>query len=157
MDVVMISKEKVLAGLAYVFGKLPALTIWLVKKDESRVVGFHAMQAFLYSVFADLLVLVLLTVQLFFLPFLAGLTWLLTNLVADGFAPESPVIFLILSMLMVLVFMAGIALVGVVAFGVNIFNIVGAIIVFSGKDWRYPVLAAWAEKSITVRHRDHEE
>jgi uncharacterized membrane protein len=142
----MVTKEKVLAGLAYVFGRLPALVIWLVKKDESRAVGFHAMQAVLYSTFADLLVLVLMAVQLVFLPFLMGLTWLLTNLVADGFAPKSPVIFLVLSLLMMLVFMAGIALVSAAAFSLNMFNIVGAICICLGKDWRYPVLARWAEK-----------
>ncbi len=55
------SDEKVMGALAYFFGMLGALLVWLLQREKSRFVRFHALQALGF----DLIVMVFMFVVMF--------------------------------------------------------------------------------------------
>lgn len=139
------SEEKVLAGLAYLFGFFPALIIWALKKDESHYVGFHAVQAAVYDGFVILIAIFLLSVQLLATSLLGLGVWIGTNMIADWIAPENPMPFLIITIIFLIIFLlitsffAGLILI------LKIIDLAAVLRVFLGQNWQIPVLAKLAE------------
>lgn len=141
--------ERYLAGLAYLLGLIPALIIWMVKREESPSLSFHAIQAALYDGFVGFTaILLLLLISFMTLPVLMIGVWLGTNILADVLAPETPLVYLILTIFSMLLTSSGIGLAAVTLLCLNLIDLVAALYLFSGQNWRYPMIARWAEKLI---------
>ena len=140
--------EKILAGLAYLLGLIPALIIWTLKEKDSTSVRFHAMQAALYDGFMGIIAIFLPVVSLMALSVLMIGVWLGTNIVADVLAPETPIIYVILTVFLLLLTSSGIGLAAVLLLCLSLIDLVAAIYLFTGHHWRYPIFANWAEKLI---------
>lgn len=143
--------ERLLAGLAYLLGLVPALIIWVIKKEDSPSLRFHALQAALYDGFVAVTASLLLMLFYLTLPVLMVGAWLGTNILADVLAPETPLVYLILTLLLLTFTLGGIGLAAVLIMGLSLIDLVAAIYLFTGRSWRYPILANWAEKLI-LRH-----
>ena len=143
--------EKVFAGFAYLLGLIPAIIIFLIKKDDSPYVRFHALQAGLYAGIVRVLGAFFLTAQTV-LFFLSGvIAFIGTNLIADRIRPESPRIYLVVSIIMVVINLLGLSLMALIICGLLLVNIIAAIFIFAGKNWHYPVIGNWAERLLTKR------
>jgi len=140
------SEEKIMAGLAYFFGLIPALIIWAIKKGESGYVRFHAIQAALYDGFMSLVSISFLGIQFLGMMFWMIVAFVGTNLIADLVEPETPIIFLFITLFIMLIGMGWTGLMSLVLVSLSLIDLVAAFQVFTGKDWRYPVFASWAEK-----------
>ena len=138
--------ERNLSGLAYLLGLIPASIIWMLKKDDSPRVSFHAIQAGLYDGFVGIAAKLLAMLSFITLFVLMIGVWLLTNLVADFFTPETPLIYLIPTVLMMLLSSSGIGLAAVLLLCLNLVDLIAALCLFSGRNWRYPIFSSWAEK-----------
>jgi uncharacterized membrane protein len=139
-------EERILAGLAYFFGLIPALVIWVFRRKDSPYVGFHAMQAALIDGIIGLIALVFGFIQSLGALFLGIIAWLVTNIVADVVAPGSPLIFAIISLIFVLMVGTGMGLSIVVILSLKVFDIVAMVSALMGRDWHIPVLGNWAER-----------
>lgn len=135
--------EKILSGLAYLLGLIPALLIWLLKKNDSSYVKFHALQAALYSGAVSLTAACMISVQIFIAGLMMAGVFIMTNLIADTLQPESPLIFLVISVLMIVSIVVGAAIMAFLLFSLKMVNLILAVSAFIGKDWRLPVLGNW--------------
>ncbi len=143
--------EKVFAGFAYLLGLIPAIIIFLNKKDDSPYVRFHALQAALYAGIVRVLGAFFLAAETALL-FLSGvIAFIGTNLIADRIRPESPRIYLVVSIIMVVINLLGLSLMALIICGLMLVNIIAAIFIFAGKNWLYPVIGNWAERLLTKR------
>ena len=140
------SDEKIWAGFAYLLGFLPAIIIWLLKKDESLYVKFQAMQAATYSGIVGLMTAFLLVVQAILIVILAISAFIGTNVIADSLRPESPMIYLALTIVFVMIIVTGVGLKALFILALKLVNLVASVYAFTGKDWRYPVLGTWVFK-----------
>ncbi len=140
--------ERLFAGLTYLLGLVPALIIWVIKKEDSPSVRYHALQVALYDGFVAVTAIWLLMLFYLTLPVLMVGAWLGTNILADVFAPETPLVYLILTILLLTITSGGIGLTAVLILGLGLIDLVAAIYLFTGRSWRYPILANWAEKLI---------
>jgi uncharacterized Tic20 family protein len=145
--------EPSLAGLAYLLGLIPALIIWKLKKDDSPSLRFHALQAAFYDGFVGIMAIGLLMLSFLALPVLMIGAWLATNIIADVVAPEAPLVYLMLTIVLLLLTSGGFGLAAVLILSLNLIDLVAAACLFAGKNWRYPILANWVEKLI-LRHAD---
>lgn len=140
------SDERTLAGLSHMFGFVVALVVLAMGQSKSRFVRLQAVQAILFSL---TWVVVYLTAVTCFSTLLVGGT--AVGIVSAAMAEEvgsEPGIGMILAMLS----MTGIWLISpvflLIALGEFIIRVFAAVSILSGKDFRYPVLAGWAERLI---------
>lgn len=140
------SNEKWFAGFAYLLGLIPAILIWFWKKEDSPYIKFHAMQAALYAGIVCLFTGFLLSVQTALIFITSTGTFLGTNLVADTLKPESPLIYVIITIFMLLIISVGFSVIALVVFSLHLVNLMAAVYVFAGLNWRYPLLGGWAER-----------
>jgi uncharacterized membrane protein len=144
-------EEKVHAGLAYLLGLIPAIVIYLLKKDDSPYVKYHALQAALYSGIVSLLGGLLLAAQTA-LALTAGVgAFIGTNMIADTIQPETPGIYFALSSLMVLIIVLGLSFTALLLFFLVLFRLIAAVFTFAGRDWHFPLLGNWVEKRLEKR------
>ena len=139
------AEEKRLSGFAYLLGVIPAVIIWLIKKDDSLFVNFHALQAALYSGLANILLFILAAVQAAWMIIIMSSALIGTNLVADAIKPGTPRIYLAISLIMILLILISAMAFVIIAMTLHLVNIILAVHAFSGRDWRYPILANWVE------------
>ena len=143
--------EKLQVGFSYLIGWIPALVFWIQNKGKSAYVRFHTMQAILFSgviaVFVILAMVVTMTLTTLF-AIMIPLGILLVTPQAQ-FDPHS--LAAILTTLFVLgAFFSPFILLAPVQI-LQLINLGAVIEGFSGRDWRYPLLAKWAEK---INQRD---
>ena len=109
-------------------GILAALIIWLTQREKSPWVGFHAQQSFVFQ-----LIVILLT------GLVVGVTWVLGFLfsfITVGFGALIAVPFMIITMFL-----------GITAgTGGLVYQVVAAVQVYQGKDFRYVWLGDWLER-----------
>ena len=139
------SEEKTMAGFVYFFGVIPALIIWAIKRRESGYVRFHAIQAALYDGLLGLVAISFLGIQ-----FIAMMFWMIaafvgTNFIADLVEPETPIIFLFITLFIMLIGMGWTGLMSLVLVSLSLIDLLAAFKVFTGKGWRYPVFATWSQ------------
>ena len=142
------ANERTLAGLAYLLGLIPALIIWVLNKDDSPSVSFHALQAALYDGFVVITAILLLMLYYLTLSVLMVGAWLGTNIIADVLAPETPLVYMLLTILLMALISSGMGLGAVLILSLNLIDLFAATCLFTGQNWRYPVLANWAEELI---------
>ena len=140
--------ERCLAGLAYLLGLIPALIIWKIKKYDSPGVSFHAIQAVFFDGFVGITAISLPILFIMTLPVLMIGVWLGTNIIADVLAPETPLVYMILTIFMILLTSGGIGLAAVLLLFLKLIDLVAALFLFSGQNWRYPIIANWADELI---------
>lgn len=122
-------------GLAVIVAALVPLVIWLVFRDRSRFVAFHAMQATVFQLAALAAWLGLLVLGLvILLP--AWIVTVLLMVVLIGF--------LLLPVVLVLTIAVAAAL-ALLPFAVLVYGLYGAIEVYGGKPFQYWLVADWIE------------
>jgi uncharacterized membrane protein len=144
--------ERLQVGFSYLFGWIPALVFWIQSKGKSEYVRFHTMQVILFSVvwfvMNVLTTVLMIVVSVLSFIFYYSLVEILPTL--DSFAAG---IDIILALLVIF----GSVFIPFISYGptfiLGLLNIAATIQGFSGKDWRYPLLAKWAEK---INQRDME-
>jgi uncharacterized membrane protein len=140
------SDEKLLAGFAYLLGFVPAVIIWLLEKDESPYVKFHALQAAIYNGIISFVTALLLAAQIALMIIAGAGAFIGTNVIADSISPDSPLIYLGVSILMIMVIMVGLGLIALIVISLHLVNFIAAVYAFTGKAWRYPLLGNWVER-----------
>ena len=142
------SDEKILAGFAYLLGFIPAILIWFLKKDDSPYVNFQAMQAALYCGMVSSVTALLLAVGAILIVIMMAGAFIGTNVIADTLRPENPLIYLVLTMIMAMIIIAGFGITAFFWIGLKLVNLIASVFVFNGKDWRYPVIGDWIFRMI---------
>ena len=122
-------------GLAVIVAALVPLAIWLVFRDRSRFVAFHAMQATIFQLAALAAWLGLLVLGLVVL-IPAWIAAILLMVVLIGF--------LLLPVVLVLTIAVAAAL-ALLPFAVLVYGLFGAFEVYGGKPFRYWMVADWIE------------
>ena len=145
-DQVVTSGEKVYAGFAYLLGFIPAIIIWLLKKEDSPYVKFHAMQAAFYSGIMSFAAVLLLAVQIAMILVTTIGAFIGTNVIADTFEPESPLIYLLITIVMMMIIMVGFSIMALIVLPFLLVNLIATVYAFTGKEWRYPLLGDWVER-----------
>jgi uncharacterized membrane protein len=144
--------EKLQVGFSYLFGWIPALYFWIQSKNKSAYVRFHTMQAILYNIVLACFSVLggVLMVVFSVLSFIIFITLTDLSHLRVGF-PDSPqaLLLLISNLGSVFVYLATY----IPLLLIQAVNIIAVIQGFSGRDWRYPLLAKWAEK---INQRDME-
>jgi len=140
------SDEKILAGMAHLLGLILALVIWACKKGDSHYVSFHALQAAMFDGLVSLVGAFLISLQLIVSIILSVGVWVGTNLIADLIAPETPIIYFVLSLIFLLCLLGGMGFIIFFILVLKLVDLIAAISVFCDKAWRYPLFAQWAEK-----------
>jgi len=135
------SDERMMAALAHFFGTLGALIVWLMQKDKSRFVRFQAVQALAFH-FIVMVVMIVLFVCLFGVMFI-GMFGTMFAAFNNSTSPEnlSPLMmfpFMFPALIFTCIFPFSLALL--------ITQIVAAVSVLSGNNFRYPFLGAQVEK-----------
>ena len=129
------SDEKLLAGLSHLsiiaFSIIAPFIIWLIQRQKSQYVAFHALQSLFYHL-ATTVVSVVLACAFIFVFFRA---------IASGTANEGMAIFADLAILAIFVLMT------LVAVALTIYGIVGAVMAFQGKPFRYILAGRWAARA----------
>jgi uncharacterized Tic20 family protein len=122
-------------GLAVVVAALVPLAIWLIFRDRSRFVAFHAMQATVFQLAALAAWLGLLVLGLVVL-IPAWIVTVLLMVVLIGF--------LLLPVVLVLTIAVAAAL-ALLPFAALVYGLYGAFEVYGGKRFRYWLVADWIE------------
>ena len=135
------SDERMLAGLAHLFGVLGALIIWATQKDTSRFVRFQAVQALAFD-FAGMLFMMILFACVFGVMFIGMLGMILvplsSNTSHENAAPFMVFSFMSFSMMFACIYPFSLAFL--------IARIVATISVLSGKNFHYPILGTRVEQ-----------
>jgi uncharacterized membrane protein len=138
------SDDRTLAGLCHLLGWFVALIVLAVGQGKSRYVRFQAVQAILFSLTSMIVYLIVIICMLTLL--FGGMT---VGIISAGLAEEAgtePGIGIYLagiSMMSFWLLSPGFLVVAMCAFSVRLF---AAVSVFSGKEFRYPVLGVWADR-----------
>lgn len=146
------SDEKVLAALAHAsvllsfFGPIGATIVWVIQRNKSKYVRFHALQAMGYQALTFWAWLI----SIFFVAFgVIGVSFVITLLTSESsiLPPESmfviqPVIMLIIFGMWGLMFLIG---------------FIGAVFCILGKDFRYPILGSWLQRKMFNEQNTEEE
>ena len=126
------SDEKLLAGLSHLsiiaFSIIAPFIIWLIQRQKSQYVAFHALQSLFYHL-ATTVVSVVLACAFIFVFF---------GVAAGGSAIEGIALFFII---------ASFALIALVAIASTTYGIVGAVMAFQGKPFRYILAGRWAARA----------
>lgn len=132
--------EKLMSAIAYFFGIIGALLVWILQKDKSRFVRFHATQALAF----DFLVIGLGFV-VFFCFFGAMLIAMFGSifLTANSSSPsDGPLLVIFPAVMPFMIFSCVFPL----AFVFMLVRLIAAISVLNGRDFRYPWLGTQIEK-----------
>ena len=142
------SDERMMAALAHFFGTLGALIVWLMQKDKSRFVRFQAVQALAFH-FIVMVIMIVLFVCLFGVMFI-GMFGTMFAALNNSTSPENlspfmmfPIMFP--TLIFTCIFPFSLALL--------IIQIVAAVSVLSGNDFRYPFLGAQVEKFLADENK----
>jgi hypothetical protein len=142
--------ERIMAGLSHVsifiplMGFVAPILIWITQKDKSDFVAFQALQALAYQLALIIFWILGMGCYMasFFITFAAtmGLTFTIPVFEEAGF------FFALFSMLVTFVPFIIFGLVAFVGLAFVIYAIVGAVMVFQGRDFRYAILGSWLER-----------
>lgn len=135
------SDEKLMSAIAYFLGIIGALLVWILQKDKSRFVRYHAAQALAF----DFLVTVLAFVMFFciFGVMFVGLFGSILIAVSTASQTDSAPLFVLFPAFMpFMVFTCAFPL----SFVFMIGRLFAAISVLTGRDFRFPWLGRQVEK-----------
>ena len=133
------SDEKLMGGVAHVFGPLVAIIVWAIQKDKSRFVKFQSLQALAF----DLIIIIvggLLFFCLFSFMFL-GMSWITFQAINSTSPDEFMSIFALPFMFPLATF----ACITPFSIGILVLRIIAGISVLSGRNYKYPIIGKWLE------------
>jgi len=135
------SDEKMYSAVAYFFGPLGAVIVWMLQKEKSRFIRFHATQALTF----DFIVMIGTSV-LFFCVFGTVFVEMFGAIFAginNSSSPDSIPVLIYTPALMPFTLFTCIF---PFTFGLTILRIIAAISVLTGRDFHYPWLGRRVEK-----------
>lgn len=140
-DIMPTQDEKLMSAIAYFFGIFGALFVWMLQKDKSRFVRFHAAQALAF----DFLVMGLGFVVFFciFGIMFAGVLGAIFIAANSSSPSDAFPVFMMFPAFMPFMILA---CVFPSAFIFMIVRLIAAVSVLSGRDFRYPWLGTQVEK-----------
>ncbi len=128
------SDEKLLAGLSHLsiiaFSIIAPFIIWLIQRNKSQYVAFHALQSLFYHIGTTVVVVVLACCVGIF----AGVM----GAVAGGSSNDGLFVVGVLALSVVIL---------LVVTAYYVYGIVGAVMAFQGKPFRYILAGGWAAKA----------
>ncbi len=133
------SDDRVMAALAHFFGLFGALIIWATQKDKSRFVKFQALQSLAFGGLLTI-AMMLATFCMFGVMILGMLGTVLAASQTSG-SPGSLPSFEMAAMLWPMSFLC----IMPVSFAAALVQIIAAISVATGHNWRYPIIAQRVE------------
>jgi uncharacterized Tic20 family protein len=141
------SDERLIAALSHFLGFIIALIVWATQKDKSRFVRFQAIQAMAF----DLIVSVITFI------FVGCLMVLVFGLLALGVGniavlsnqsnPSVEPFRILISLMAALPFLIPCIIIPLVVI-IFVARLIATIQTFQGKDFHYPWLGAWVERSL---------
>lgn len=134
------SDEKLMSGIAHIFGPLVAVIVWATQKDKSRFAKFQALQALVFDLFV-FITMGLLFFCLFGTMFL-GISLAMIS-ATESTSPESFMSILVLPFMFPFVIFACVM---PVSFGILILRMIAGVSVLNGRDYKYPIVGKWLEK-----------
>ncbi len=133
------SDDRLMAALAHFFGLFGGLLIWATQKDRSRFVRFQALQSL---AFGGVLAVVMMLVMLCLVAFMVvGIVVMVLAASQPGAGPGSLSRFEMLALLSPLGFFC----IMPVSFASALVQMIAAISVVTGHNWRYPLIAPRVE------------
>ncbi len=133
------SDDRVMAALAHFFGLFGALIIWATQKDKSRFVKFQALQA---MAFGGLLTVVMMVAMVCVMGVMAlGVVGMVLASSQASSSPGSPPPLGMLAFFSPMSFFC----IMPVSFAAALVQMIAAISVATGHNWRYPVIASRVE------------
>jgi uncharacterized Tic20 family protein len=133
------SDDLVMAALAHFFGLFGALIIWATQKDRSRFVKFQALQSLAFGgVLSVVMMLAMLCLMAVMFLGVAGAVLASSQPNASSTTPSSIVTLAMLSPMSFMCIMP-------VSFAAAMVQIIAAISVVTGHNWRYPIIAKRVE------------
>ena len=135
------SDERLMGGLAHLFGPLVAIIVWSIQKGKSRFVKFQAVQALAFDV-----ILIIVMGIVFFCLFgvmFAGVFGPMFGALGDASSPDAIPPFFMLPFMFPFLFFACIFPFSLLIMAVRL---VASLSVFNGRNFHYPVLGKWLEK-----------
>lgn len=134
------SDEKLMGGVAHIFGPLVAIIVWATQKNKSRFIRFQALQALAFDFF-----IVVLTGIFFICLFgFAFLGIFGTMFATAGNAPSThdfSMFFLLPFTFPLLIF----ACVTPLSIGILVLRLMAGVSVLNGRNYHYPLLGKWLE------------
>jgi uncharacterized membrane protein len=144
------SEERIIVGFSYLLGWIPALIFWTSKKTESQYIRFHTMQAILFSVMMILIAVISIIFMFVIMPIsMTGIMFGMLAITADlstSGALDPDLLMVITPALILLVVFLSIFLFEMPLIILQLVNLAAAVFGFTGRKWRYPLLAKWAEQ-----------
>ena len=132
--------ERILGALAHIGVLIPAvgvvipILVWITQKERTRFAAFQALQAIAYQLL--LIIAALLGMGCYFLSFL----------VAFGFIQSAGSSTSWVSMLPFFIPFCVLGGLGLVWIASILYALIGALLTFQGKDFRYLLLGAWVHR-----------
>lgn len=143
MNEPLTSDEKLMGGVAHIFGPLVTIMVWATQKDKSRFVKFQALQALAFD-----LCIVIIGGHVFFCLFgfiFLGMFWtMFTTLDNASSSNEFMSLFALPFMFPFVTF----ACVAPVSIGILVVRLIAGISVLNGRNYKYPVVGKWLENFI---------
>jgi uncharacterized Tic20 family protein len=134
------SDEKLMSALAYFFGVMGAILVWIFQKEKSRFVRFHATQALAFD-----FIVMGLSFVLFFCIFGAVFLGMLGSILItanSSSASDTPLFMMVPAFMPFMLFLCVFPL----SLVLLILRFIAAISVLSGRDFRYPWLGKQVER-----------
>ncbi len=133
------SDDRVMAALAHFFGLFGGLLIWATQKDKSRFVKFQALQSLAFG--GLLTIVMILAMFCLFGVMLLGMFGTVLAAARASASPDSVSSILAMSTLWSMSFMCILP----VSFVAALVQMIAAISVATGHNWRYPFIAQRVE------------
>jgi uncharacterized Tic20 family protein len=141
------SEENLVAALSHLFGFLVALIVWATQKDKSHFVRFQAVQAMAFDlVISGIILLTVVSMVLLIFGFLAigigdlALFGSQNNPMAEPFR-------VMISLMTAIPFLIACSMIPLVS-TITVARLIATIQTFQGKEFRYPWLGAFVERSM---------
>jgi uncharacterized Tic20 family protein len=133
------SDEKLMGGVAHIFGPLVAIIVWVTQKEKSRFVKFQALQALAFDLF------IIITGGLLFFCLLGamflGTFWTMFTAVNNASSKGFVSLFALPFMFPFITY----ACVGPVSLGILVLRLIAGVSVLNGRNYKYPIIGKWLE------------
>ena len=135
------SDEKLMSAIAYFFGIFGAIIVWILQKDKSRFVRFHATQALAFD-----FIVTVTTGVIFFCIFgvmFVGMLGTMFTTINSSSPSEGVPLFILFSTMMPFTIFTCVFPITII---LTIIRVVAAVSVLNGRDFRYLWLGKQVEK-----------
>lgn len=133
------SDEKLMGGVAHIFGPLVAIIVWVTQKDKSPFVKFQSLQALAFDLFV-IIVSGLSFFCLFGFMFL-GMSWAMFTAI-ESISPDG---FMSIFALPFIIPFVTFACVTPVSLGILVLRLIAGVTVLNGRNYKYPIIGKWLE------------